>query len=91
MCGESEEDLRAIVGRFFEVCKRRGLKVNAGKNMVMLLGGVEGLECEVYVNGVHLEQISEFKFLGCVLDESCRDEAECSGRRVGANTFSYVW
>ena len=29
--GESEEDLRERVGRFVEVCRRRGLKVNADK------------------------------------------------------------
>ena len=32
LCGESEEGLRAMVGRFAEVCKRRGLKVSAGKS-----------------------------------------------------------
>ena len=32
-CGESEEDLRAMVGRFVEVCRRGGLKVNAGKSV----------------------------------------------------------
>ena len=37
-CGESEEDLRAIVGRFVEVCRRRSLKLNAGKGKVMLDG-----------------------------------------------------
>ena len=47
LCGKSEEDLRAIVGHFIEVCRRRGLKVNAGKSKVMLLVGKEGLECEV--------------------------------------------
>ena len=26
-CGDSEESLRAMVGRFAEVCRRRGLKV----------------------------------------------------------------
>ena len=41
--GESEEELRAMVGRFVEVCMRRGLKVNAGKNKVMLLCGEEGI------------------------------------------------
>ena len=51
LCGESEEDLREIVGRFIEDCRRRGLKVNAGKSKVKLLGGEEGLECEVCVNG----------------------------------------
>ena len=49
--GESGEDLRAIVGRFIEMCRRRGLKVNAGKSKGMLLGGEEGLECEVCING----------------------------------------
>ena len=37
------------MGQFVEVC-RRDLKVNAGKSKVMLLNGVEGLECEVYVD-----------------------------------------
>ena len=46
-----EEDLRAIAGRFIEVCKRRSLKVNAGKSKVMVLGRGEGLESEVWVNG----------------------------------------
>ena len=30
LCCESEEDLRSMVGRFVEMCRRRGLKVNAG-------------------------------------------------------------
>ena len=47
LCRESEEDLRAIVGRFIKVCRKRGLKINAGKRKVMLLGGKEGLECEI--------------------------------------------
>ena len=50
--GESEEDLKAMVGRFVEVCRRRYLKVNAGKSKVMVLGGEEGLECEVCVDGM---------------------------------------
>ena len=43
-CGELEEDLRAMVGNFVEVCRRRGLKVNAGKGKMILLDGEEGLE-----------------------------------------------
>ena len=77
-----------MVGRFSELCRRRGLKVNAIKSKVLVLGREEGLECEVCVNGIRLEHVSEFKYLGCVLDESGTDEAECcrnvaSGRRVG--------
>ena len=49
LCGKSEEDLRVMVGRFVEVCKRRSLKVNAGKSKMMILSGEEGLECDVCV------------------------------------------
>ena len=54
-CGESEEDLRAMVGCFVEVCRRRGLKVNAVKSKVMVLSREEGLECEVCVDRICLE------------------------------------
>ena len=30
----------------------------------MVLNGGEGLECEVYVDGMRLEYVSEFKYLG---------------------------
>ena len=39
LCVEWEEDQMAMVGRFVELCRRRGLKVNAGESKVMLLGG----------------------------------------------------
>ena len=63
---------------FVEVCRRRGLKVSAGKSMVMVLGGEEGLECEVCIDGICLEHVSKCKYLGCVFEESGTDEAECS-------------
>ena len=43
LCGESEEDLKVMVERFVDVCRRRGLKVNADKSKVMVLGGEEGV------------------------------------------------
>ena len=64
MCGESEEDIRAMVGRLAEVCRRR-LKVNADKSKVIVLNGEEGLECYVYVDWIRLEHVSGFKYLGC--------------------------
>ena len=53
----------------------------------MVLSGEGGLECEVCIDGMQLDQVSEFKYLECVLDESGTDEAKChrkmaSGRRV---------
>ena len=92
---ESEEGLRAIVGRFSKVCRRRELEVNAGKSKVMVLNGEEGLEYEVHVDGIRLEHVSEFKYLGRVLNESGTDGAECSrkeasGKRVAGAIRSLV-
>ena len=49
----------------------------------------------LYIDGIRLEQVSEFKYLVCVLDESGSDEAECSrkvasGRRVAGAITSLV-
>ena len=52
LCGEPEEDLKVMMGQFVEVCKRRSLKVNADKIKGMVLGEEEGLECEIYFDGV---------------------------------------
>ena len=72
LCGKSDKDLRGMVGHFAKVY-RRGLKVNAVKTKVMVLNGEEGLECEVHVDGIHLEHISKLKYLGYVLDDSGTD------------------
>ena len=71
---------------FVEVCRRRGLKGNACKMKMMVLGGEERFE--------YVEHVLEFN-LGCVLDESSTDEAECcrrvaSGRRVAGAISSMV-
>ena len=70
LCGDSKEDLRAMVGRFYEVFRRSSLNANAGKRKRMLLGGEERLECEVCVDGICFDHASEIKYLGCVLRES---------------------
>ena len=42
-------------------------KVNAGKSKGMVMNGEERLECDIYVDEIHLEHVSEFKYLVCVL------------------------
>ena len=54
LCSESEEDLRVMVGRLTEVRRRRGLRVNAGNNKVMVLNGEEESELKVQVDGILL-------------------------------------
>ena len=52
------------------MCRRKGLKLNVDKSKVIVLNGEEELECEVYVDGIRLEHVSEFKYFGYILDES---------------------
>ena len=44
----------------------------------MVLNVEEGIECEVYVDRIWLEHVSEFKYLGCVLHESDTNGAGCN-------------
>ena len=83
LCDELEEDPTVMLERFVEICRRRGLKINAGKSKIMVLGGEEKLECEVCVDEMRFEHVSEFKYLGSVLDELCTYEAECRRCRAG--------
>ena len=46
----------------------------------MVLNGEEGTECEVYADGIQLEQVSKYKYLGCVLVKSGKGGAECSSK-----------
>ena len=71
------------MGHFVGVRRRIGLKVNAGKSKLMVLKGEEELECEIHVDGIRLEHVSKFKYLGCTLYESGTNGAECSMKVAG--------
>ena len=62
---------------------------------MMVLSGEEVLECEVHDNEIQLENVAEFTYLGCILNELDTDEAECqrkvaSGSRVACAIRSLV-
>ena len=61
----------------------------------MELGGEEGLKYEINVDGEQLEQVSDFKYLRFVLDESGADVTKyctvvVSGRKVAGKIRSLV-
>ena len=69
--------------------------MKAGKSKMMVMNGEEGLEWEVHVDGIHLEHVSELKYLRCVLEEACTFRAKCrrkvaSERRVAGAIRSLV-
>ena len=94
LCGESEESLRGLVERFGRVCKRWGLKVNVDRSKVMIVSE-DSPRCEVMLDDEQLEQVSEFKYLGYMLDEKGTDDGECcrkvvNGRKVAGAIKSLV-
>ena len=59
-----------------------------------MLGEEEGLERKVFVDGLRLKQVSKFKYLGCILDESSIYVSECrrkvpNGRKL-IGTIKYL-
>src|SRR5678816_1841837 len=92
--GESEESLRGLEERFYRVCKRMDLKVNVDKSKVVVVRE-DSPRCEVMLDGEQLEQVSEFKYLGYMLDKKGTDDGECSkkvvnGRKVARAIKSLV-
>ncbi|WP_147453090.1 hypothetical protein [Xanthobacter tagetidis] len=65
LVADSEEKLRERVVECGRVCERRKLRVNVGRNQVMMCtrdGGTGGMN--VMLNGKMLEEVEEFKYLG---------------------------
>ena len=56
----------------------------------MIMNGKEGLVCEVHIDGIRLEHISEFKYLGCVLGDAATDGAECRRRVASGRKVAYA-
>ncbi len=86
--------LQRIVDEFDRVCKRRKLKVNAGKSKVMVfervinfakpyrVGSDVILECKIWLGKEKIEEVNEFKYLGTILCKHGSMEGEIQERTV---------
>ena len=55
-----------------------------------MLGKEEGVECEIHMDWRRMEQLSELKYLGYVLDESGTNVSECSRKVVSGREIAGV-
>ncbi len=83
LLAESEGDLQRVVNEFYSVCKRRKVKVNAGKSKVMVFERREEevidfnasywvklpavARCRIMLGSEKMEEVSEFKYLRKVM------------------------
>ena len=77
VAADSEDKLRKLVYEFGRVCERRKLTVNVSKSKVMRCSGATNAPgMYIPLNGVMLEEVDRFNYLGaCVTSRSgCEDE-----------------
>ncbi len=83
LLAESKRDLQSVVNDFYNVCKRRKLKLNTGKSKVMVFERREEevidlntayrvrlpavAKCKIMLGSEKMEEVTEFKYLGTVL------------------------
>ncbi len=83
LLAESEGMLQRIIDEFDRVCKRRKLKVNAGKSKMMVferardqtvnfanpyrVGSEAILGCKIWLGQEKMEEVNEFKYLRTIL------------------------
>ena len=80
LMAESECEISRLGRVFNEVCKRRLLKINAGKSKVMVVERNGHSVPEVTIDGTVLEVVDKFTYLGALLDKRGLGEAEVSSR-----------
>ena len=77
---ESGSELNEMVNKFNRVCIRRGLKINADKSKVLIVGGREDEGHVVSLDGKVLENVKEFSYLGSTLNGKGTDGNDCDKR-----------
>ena len=65
---ESESELQNIVDTVRSNSERCGLKMNVKKTKTMVIPRDELAEVKINVDGVQLEQVKRFKYLGQITD-----------------------
>ncbi len=97
LLAESEGMLQRIIDEFDRVCKRRKLKVNAGKSKVIFerarkqtinfakpyrVGSEAIFGCKIWLGKQKMKEVNEFKYLGTIQCKHGNMEGEIRRRTV---------
>ena len=75
----SQEDLQRALERFAAECELAGMRISTSKTEVMVVSR-HPVDCTLYVNGVQLRQVQEFKYLGVLFSSDGRQDKELDRR-----------
>ena len=78
---DTEEKLQSLLDRLNVECRAMGLKINIGKTEVMgVTKRKEQLRVNVNIDGQAVKQVRSFRYLGALVDEDGRCDAEIRSR-----------
>ena len=84
----TEEELQRQIDKVNESCTAFGMELNAKKTKVMVMEKQPGTEVTIKSNGIALEQVNKYKYLGTLIaaDSRCIQEIK---RRIGIAKRSF--
>ena len=75
LIAKNQEDLQALVTQRDCVSKKFGMQINIKKTEVMVVSKkAEAPVCKILVDGSTLNQVENFKYLGCTISGACKNE-----------------
>ena len=81
LIAKNQEDLQALVTQLDCVSKKFGMQINIKKTEVMVVSKkAEAPVCKILVDGSTLNQVENFKYVGCTISGACKDEYEINIR-----------
>ena len=81
LIADSEDKLQILVNKLLEECRRRGLRINKAKTEVMgVTKRSERLPVTISIEGTALNQVETFRYLGSLVSEDGRCDAEVRAR-----------
>ena len=85
LIAKNQEDLQALVTQLACVSKKFGMQINFKKTEVMDVSKkAQAPVCKILVDGSTLNQVENFKYLGCTISWACKDENEIKIRSAQA-------
>src|SRR5688572_736253 len=91
LVADKKKKLQKMINKLNDTCKEYGMDINVKKTKVMVMGGdrVEnGAQACLTLDGVQLEQVTRFKYLGSWISEDARREEDIRARvRIARTAF----
>mgnify|MGYP003416914146 FL=1 len=89
MLASSNAGLQRIMNRLNETSGEYGMKINIAKTKVMRISRTGGKSVDITVNGVKLEQVKQYCYLGSMIAEDCKCQIEIRRRiAMGKEAFN---